>query len=333
MATFEEQYGEMIGEIITNGISNKSLDVRTYWKDGEPAYTNALWGRMFRIKPEDGFPILTKKWVNPKSFTSEILWIMQHASNVVQDARDLGTGVWDEWEQEDGTIGTAYGYQIRNNYYQVGVNDISDKALRAIGKNILDVDEGKDNYAVEIVDGEEVVKLTQIDYVIYQLIDNPYSRQTITTLMNPKEHHKMALPPCVWSSHWEIMADGRLYLSVKARSTDTFLGLPYNISQYALLHRLIAHVTGRELGDFIFVMDDVHLYDRHIDKAIEYLQNESKEVPTLWIDETVTGFKDFVYEENFGFNGYEKEDFSVIKAPIAVGFHELDKEVQEKLQK
>lgn len=332
---FKRQYDERLMDIIANGVSNEGKEVRTVWKDGEPAYTKAVWVRQFRVRPEDPFPLLYKKFVNPKSFTSEILWIMQKASNVVQDARDLGTKVWDEWENEEGTIGKAYGYQIRNNRFVVEVDKVSEKARKAMGRDIVKYGEGKKgDYLQQFEDGKVVVKLTQIDYVIHQLIDNPYSRQTMTTIYNPKEHHEMELPPCVWTSHWEVMADGKLYLAVTARSSDTFLGLPFNVAQYSLLHRLIAHVTGYEIGDFVLTTDDSHLYDRHIPIALEYLEREEPEIDVeFWIDEEVESFRDFEYEINFGWKGYSKEEVKPLAAPIAIGLRELERLREEEKQK
>ena len=336
MATFSRQYDELLTDIISNGVTNKGLDVRTYWKDGEKAYTKALWGRSFLIQPQEGFPILSKKFVNPISYSSEILWIMQKASNNVQDARDLGTNVWNEWENEEGTIGKAYGYQIENNTYKVQYDNISDRAKVAIGKEFSkgskeEID--RNLYKVYVEKGKRYVDLNQIDYVIHQLIDNPYSRQTITTLMNPKEFHEMALPPCVWATHWEIMGDNRLYLSVKARSSDTFLGLPFNVSQYAQIHRLIAHIVGVEIGDFFFTMDDVHIYDRHIPIAMEYQKQDERELPEFWIDKNVKSFQEFEYGKNFGLNGYTKDKHLVLRAPIAIGKAELERIKREENKK
>lgn len=321
MASFDEQYANLLVDIIENGVSNEGKEVRTVWKDGTPAYTKAVWGRMMRFTPEDGFPILTRKFVNPLSFSSEIMWVKQKASNLVQDARDLGTNVWNEWEQEDGTIGRAYGYQIENNTYKVALDDISEASFIAIGKEYVKLPTEIDGL------NREYTYLNQIDYVIHQLIDNPYSRQTITTLMNPKDTHLMALPPCVWTAHWEVMGDDKLYLSVHARSSDVFLGLPFNISQYALLHRLIAQVTGREIGDFVFIIDDAHLYDRHIEKSAEFLERDVQDIPRFWLDESITSFQEFEYGEHFDWIGYNKHVYIPLPAPIAVGRGELEQEV------
>lgn len=324
MATFNKQYDERLIDIMSNGVSNEGQNVRTVWKDGKPAYTRAVWHRVMRFKPEDGFPILTKKYVNPKSFSSEILWIMQKASNVVEDARELGTSVWDEWENEEGTIGKSYGYQIANNTYRVYLSDISHQSFEAMGKKAGTT--GLEDYSifVDIKTGKKYIELNQIDYVIHQLIDNPYSRQTVTTLMNPKEHHDMELPPCVWTSHWEVLG-GKLQLAVTARSSDTFLGFPFNVSQYALLHRLIGHVTGWSIGDFVITTEDTHLYDRHIPIAMEYLEREEKRAPKFWLDESIKSFQDFEYGKSFGWLNYRKEDYEPLRAPIAIGRDEYER--------
>src|SRR5699024_10055055 len=123
---------------------------------------------------------------------------------------------------------------------------------------------------------EEVGYLNQIDYDIHKIINNPYSRQTVTTLLNPKEFHEMELPPCVWTSHWGVMG-GKLQLAVTARSSDTFSGLPFNVAQYSLLHRLIAHVTGLLIGDFTLTTEATHLYDRLGYKAQLYKKREKME--------------------------------------------------------
>src|SRR5699024_6168052 len=254
------------------------------------------------------------------------MWIMQKASNKITDAQELGTNVWNEWENEEGTIGKSYGYQIKNNTYKVRVKDISKTAMRAIGKEIRRNDKSKENYLVRM-DNEmgEVVDLNQIDYVIHKIIDNPYSRQTVTTLLNPKEFHEMELPPCVWTSHWGVMG-GKLQLAVTARSSDTFLGLPFNVAQYSLLHRLIAHVTGFPIGDFTLTTEDTHLYDRHVYKAQLYMKREEMEgYPELWIDEEVESFQEFEYEKNFGWNNYGKDKVNPLKAPIAIGKHEYER--------
>src|SRR5699024_5290495 len=104
---FNEQYEEVLKDIIENGTSNRGQEVRTVWKDGEPAYTRAVWVRQFRVRPEYPFPLLRKKFVNPKSLTAEIMWSMQKASNKITDAQELGTNVVNEWEDEEGTIGKA----------------------------------------------------------------------------------------------------------------------------------------------------------------------------------------------------------------------------------
>lgn len=319
MSKFDEQYNSWVKNILENGYSNEGENVDQVWKDGTPAYNTAVWHDTFRIKPEDGFPLLTTKFVNPKSLSSEILWIAIKQSNVVQDLRDLGSQVWNEWENEQGTIGKAYGYQLANNTYRVETEKISLKAWNAIKPY---------GTTAELVKGKyvEVAYLDQISFVIQQLIDNPSSRRIITTLMNPRETHEMELPPCVWTTHWN-MFNNKLHLAVTARSSDTFLGLPFNIAQYALLHRLIAHVTGYELGDFVFTGDNVHLYDRHIPIVKEQLKRKQLKAPEFWLDTTVKNINEFEYEKNFGWLNYDLETGHAgkLKAPISITKKEFER--------
>lgn len=313
MTAFDKMYDERLMDIIINGVSNEGEKVRTVWKDGEPAYTKAVWVRSMEFKPEDGFPILTKKFVNPVSAFSEIEWIMIHASNEVAKARELGTNVWNEWENEDGNIGRAYGWQIENNTYRVDYDKVSQKSWGAMGR-----------YYPPFPDenGKHVVDLNQLDYVIHQLIDNPSSRQTVTTMLSPKDKHLMELPPCVWTSHWQVLG-GKLYLAVTARSSDTFLGFPFNVSQYAYLHRLVAHVTGYPLGDFTITTENTHLYDRHIPIASEFRNREEYKAPEFVMDKSVKSIREFKYGKNVELRNYKHS--GKLQAPIAISPKELER--------
>lgn len=324
---FETQYRELLSDIIINGWSNEGQGVRTVWEDdGVPAYTKSVWARQLRIDLTKEFPLLTGKFVNTKSFSSEIQWILVEASNVVAKARELGTNVWNEWENEDGDIGSAYGYQVRNNTYRVYVDKISKKSLTAMGKTI-DGEKGENNYYSYHDEKDEFyVELMQLDYVIHQLIDNPASRQTILTLWNPKETHEMELPPCVFQSDWEIR-DGKVCVAITVRSSDVFLGLPFNVAQYSLIANQIAQVTGYGLGEMVFTLNNAHLYDRHIPLALEYLQRETHQTPQFWIDKSVKAINRFKYDINFGWYGYGKHKghAGTLPAPLAISPREYER--------
>lgn len=293
---------------------------RMFWKDSTPAYFKSIFGKSFSISPEDGFPILTKKFVPVKSMSQEILWIWQKQSNNVQELRDMGCKVWDEWELPDGTIGKAYGYQLANNYYLVDPNQLSDKSIDVLSLPF----ENKEDM-VEMSRGKKY-PLNQVQYVIQQLIDNPYNRQILTTLWKIDDLNEMSLQPCVYETQW-IVVNGKVDLIVRVRSSDTFLGLPYNVAQYSLLHRLISHVVGIPFGNITFQLGDVHLYDRHDECAEIFNQNPSFEAPNLWIDPSVKHFEDFEYNKNFGLVDYKLNvgNAGKIETEVCITIDELNR--------
>ena len=295
-------------------------EVGMFWKDGTIAKVKSYFGDQIVIKPEDGFPICTNKFVPVKSNFNEGLWIWQKRSNVVQELRDMGSKVWDEWELPDGTIGKAYGYQM-------------DKIVKIISK-----DEDKDLFESIYRDGsysdfygffgDTRLVISQTDYVINEIKYNPTSRRILTTMWNVDDLDKMSLPPCVHSTQWSVK-NNKVTLKVTSRSSDTFLGLPFNISQYAMLHRLITYVAGRELGDLIFSLGDVHIYDRHIPLAKEFIsRGNGIESPEMWIDHCDIGsFYDFEYGANFGLLDYSKDKghLGALPTEVSVTKKELDR--------
>lgn len=261
------QYNQIVSDIVSNGYSDEGENVRTVWKDGTPAHTKSLIGqKMFFDNKE--VPILTSKKVAWKTAIKEILWIWQMKSNRVQDLRDMGVKIWNEWELPDGTIGKAYGYQLgkknRTLYYPAPIN--------------------------------EKYKVDQVDYLLHQLKTNPASRRHITTLWNPDELDDMALTPCVWKTQW-FVKEGQLHLIVEARSNDMGLGNPFNVFQYNVLQRMIAQVCDLELGEYHYLMGDAHVYLRHIEPLSEQIEQPIYEPPTLWINPEVKNFYDFTIND------------------------------------
>lgn len=201
--------------------------------------------------------------MNWKSSLIELLWIWQKKSNVVQDLRDMGSKIWDEWEREDGTIGKAYGYQL-----------------------------SKKNQ----IHPETNLYIDQVDYLLYQLKNNPFSRRHYVTLWNPDDISDMALTPCVHSTMWQVR-HGKLCLEVFCRSNDMALGNPFNITQYNILQRMIAQVTGLELGEYIYNISNAHIYDRHIDDITEQVEREVYDLPEIWINPEIKDFYDFTIDD------------------------------------
>ena len=124
----------------------------------------------------------------------------------------------------------------------------------------------------------------------------------------------MELPPCVYETHWVVL-DDKLNLKVTARSSDVALGLPYNVYQYSMLHRMIAQVTGHQVGEICFDLDIPHLYDRHLDTIQEQIKGETHEQPSIWINPEIKSFYDFTTEDikvtNYKHNGKFRYEIAI----------------------
>lgn len=276
MTVADEQYNKMIEDIIEHGYTDEGESVRTVWdSDGTPAHTKSLIGRHFHFDNNE-VPILTSKRVAWKTAIRELLWIWQQKSNNVKDLQAAGVQIWNQWEQPDGTIGKAYGYQLG-------------KEIRTSTKRVIEglSDEGECTV---------VVYQDQVDYLLDQLKNNPSSRRHITTLWDADDLSEMALTPCVWSTQWFVKG-GKLHLKVISRSGDMALGVPFNVFQYNVLQRMIAQVTGYEVGDYFFEIGDAHIYTRHFEGLKEQIKREPFDAPTLWINPEVKNFYDFTIDD------------------------------------
>ncbi|PGO60766.1 thymidylate synthase [Priestia megaterium] len=284
------QYNSLVQDVIYNGTWDKDQKVRTVWADGKPAYTKSVISRQFRFDNSE-VPILTTKRVAWKTAIKELLWIWQMKSNDVRVLQEMGVKIWDEWMLPDFTIGKAYGYQL-------GKKNRVIKLRR----------HWKGNYWTQ------AKKVDQVDYLIHELKNNPASRRHITTLWNPDDLEEMSLTPCVYETQWYVR-NGKLSLEVRCRSNDLALGNPFNVFQYNVLHRMIAQVTGYELGEYIFNIGDAHIYERHIEPLTEQINRESYEAPTLWINPEVKNFYDFTIDD-FELRDYKHGD--TIKMEVAI---------------
>ena len=282
MTRFDDIYKSIVMNIIENGQMQKG-NVRAKYADGSPAYTKYVRNVNFEIKPEDGFPILQSKRVAWKTAFKEIDWIFRQMNNNVDDLEDMGVKIWSDWKKPDGTIGRAYG----------GV----------LGRKIW--------RPITAVDGSRVYKeMNQVEYILHEIKWNPRSRRIMTNLFEVEHLSDMALEPCVYGSHWEVCDDNKLHLYVKQRSADSILGLPFNTSQYSLLHRRIAQVTGKELGTMYWTIDNAHIYDRHLELAEKQVTADISELettqPKLILPESRDFFGTPLYEakiENYKHNG------------------------------
>lgn len=261
MSQFDQQYNEIIQDIVDNGVWDRDQQVRTRWSDGTPAYTKSAISKQITLDNSE-VPILTTKKVAWKTAIKELLWIWQHKDNNVDNLNRMGVKIWDEWKQGDNTIGKAYGYQL---------GKLSRKFVNE-------------------------VRIDQVDHLLWNLFHNPSSRRHVTSLWNIDDLDEMALNPCVWHTQW-LVKEGKLHLIVGIRSNDMALGNPFNVFQYYVLQRMITQVTGYQLGTLTFNINDAHVYERHIGALNEQILREQYEAPTLWINPDVKNFYDFTIDD------------------------------------
>ena len=276
MSRADEIYRATCLDILENGFWDTDLQVRPRWADGTPAHTVKKFGVVNRYDLREEFPIMTLRRTYWKSAIDEILWIWQKKSNRLDE---LGSHVWDEWAQEDGTIGKAYGYQL-------GV---------------------KHKYP----EGE----FDQVDRVLYDLKHNPASRRILTSIFNHADLHEMALAPCAYSMTFNVSGN-TLNAILNQRSQDMLTANNWNVCQYAALVHMIAQVSGLQAGELVHVIADCHIYDRHVDLVKKMLDNPTFEAPKFEIDPTVTDFYAFT-KDSFRMVDYKCNKFDY-EIPIAI---------------
>jgi len=269
-------FNKMWRDIIENGYSDEKEEVRPRWEDGTPAHTIKKFGVVNRYNLEEEFPILTLRPTYLKSAIDEILWIWQKKSNNI---KDLNSHVWDEWADKDGSIGKAYGYQLRQkHHYKEGDFD-------------------------------------QVDRVLFDLKNNPYSRRIITNLYNHNDLNEMNLYPCAYSMTFNV-TDGKLNGILNQRSQDILAANNWNVCQYAVLLHMFAQVSNLKIGELVHVIADAHIYDRHIPIIKEMIERESFDAPTFKMNENVKDFYDFTVDD-FTLENYQKGE-QIKNIPIAI---------------
>lgn len=249
-----------------NGISDEGQPVRPKWEDGTPAHTKKNFGIVNRYDLSEEFPIITIRQTYFKSAIDEILWIWQKKSNNI---RDLKSRVWDQWADSSGSIGKAYGYQLGiKHQYKEGLFD-------------------------------------QVDRILYDLKNNPYSRRIICSMYNHNDLHEMHLYPCAYSLTLNVTGD-KLNAILNQRSQDMLVANNWNVCQYAVLVHMFARSSGLKAGELVHVIADAHIYDRHIETVKEIITNPQYPAPKLIIDPSVTDFYQFSVDsfklENYQYN-------------------------------
>ncbi len=263
MSLADNIFISMCQDIINNGYSTEGEKVRPKWEDGSFAYTVKQFGVVNRYDLRKEFPAITLRKTYIKSAVDEMLWIWQQKSNNIHD---LKSGVWDEWADENGSIGKAYGYQMGvKHQYKEGMMD-------------------------------------QVDRVIYDLKNNPYSRRIMTNLYVHEDLHEMNLYPCAYSMTFNVTKDkdsDKLVLNaiLNQRSQDVLAANNWNVVQYAVLLMMLAQVTDMIPGELVHVIADAHIYDRHIDIVKELIARPTYDAPKVRLNPDVKDFYDFTTDD------------------------------------
>ncbi len=276
MSYADEVFIATCKDILENGIYDNDIEVRPRWEDGTPAHTVKKFCIVNRYDLSKEFPILTLRKTFLKNSVDELLWIWQKKSNNINE---LGSKVWDAWADENGSIGKAYGYQMSvKHHYPEGDMD-------------------------------------QVDKVIWDLKNNPGSRRIITNLYVHQDLSEMALYPCAYGMTFNVTGR-KLNGILNQRSQDMLAANIWNVCQYSALLCMMAQVTGFEPGEFVHVIADAHIYDRHIPIVEELIKLKPFDAPKVTVDKSVTDFYDFT-KDSFTIENYKYHEFDK-KIPVAV---------------
>lgn len=275
MSYADKIFKENCRDILENGFSDEALPVRPRWEDGAPAHTVKKFGIVNRYDLSKEFPIMTLRRTALKTCVGELLWIWQKKSSNIND---LGSHIWDQWADESGSIGKAYGYQL-------GI---------------------KHKYA----EGE----FDQVDRVIYDLKHNPQSRRILTNIYNHADLHEMHLYPCAYSMTFNVSGNV-LNAVLNQRSQDMLTANNWNVCQYAVLVYMLAQISGLKAGELVHVIADAHIYDRHIPLVKKMLELQPYDAPEFKLDSTVSDFYAFT-KDSVSLTGYKYHELNG-KIPVA----------------
>ena len=263
MSYADKVFVAMCQDILENGTSTEGELVRPHWEDGTSAHTIKKFGVVNRYDLSKEFPAITLRKTYIKSATDELLWIWQKKSNNIHD---LKSHVWDEWADEDGSIGKAYGYQLGvKHQYKEGMMD-------------------------------------QVDRVIYDLKHTPFSRRILTNIYVHQDLHEMNLYPCAYSMTFNVTqkkGDDRLTLNgiLNQRSQDVLAANNWNVCQYAVLMHMLAQVCDMRVGELMHVIADAHIYDRHVPIVKELIERPQYDAPKFWLNPDIKDFYQFTTDD------------------------------------
>ena len=241
------------------GLLEHILNKGTDKKDRTGTGTLSTFGYQMRFNLEDGFPLMTTKKLHVKSIIHELLWFLKGSTNV-KYLQENGVRIWNEWADEQGSLGPVYGFQWRS------------------------------------WTNNEGVKIDQIQNVIESIKNDPVSRRHLVSAWNVGDLDKMALPPCHILFQFYV-SEGKLSCQLYQRSADVFLGVPFNIASYSFLLMMMAQVTGLKPFEFIHTLGDAHLYSNHIEQAKLQLTRKPKKLPQVKLNPKINNIFDFKYED------------------------------------
>ncbi len=273
-----KQYLDVLKKVMENGVDKPN---RT------GIDTRAMFGFVMRFDLSKGFPAVTTKKLAFKAVKAELLWFLKGSSDV-KELQKMGCHIWDGnaeadyWKPKarfDGDLGRIYGVQWRK---------------------------WKSPYSDEPID--------QIKQVIDKIKNNPGSRRIVFSAWNPGELDRMVLPPCHMFSQF-FVANGKLSMSMYQRSCDMFLGVPFNITSYSLLLSMMSQVTNLEVGKFVHILGDYHIYHNHFKQVKTQLARKPFPLPKLWLNPEIKDIDKFKMED---IKLIDYKHHEAIKAPMAV---------------
>ena len=279
------QYHELLKHI---------LDTGTRHQDRTGVGTISAFGYQTRFDLREGFPIVTTKRVPFRWVAEELFWFLSGSTDE-RDLRARGVDIWEEWAtpeqtarfgRAEGDLGPVYGY-----------------LWRSFGGTY-----------------PETNGVDQIARLVREIETNPNSRRLIVTGWNPETCDEVALPPCHTLFQFKVESGRTLHCQLYQRSADAFLGVPFNISSYALLTHLVAWVSGLEAGDFIHTFGDLHIYSNHLEQVEELLSREPLPLPALEImgADSLKGLEGLLNFKWENLNLMSYKSYGKIAAPVAV---------------
>lgn len=311
-----KQYLDLLKDILENGNERE---------DRTGVGTISVFGRQIRFNMNDGFPAVTSKKLAWKSVVSELLWFLEGSTNEHRLAEIRNEKPYNELtEKERKTIWTlnAENQGVALGYKDGELGPVYGKQWSKWKKIIIEP--MRDFFGGFCGDTFRTVEINQIENIIKEIKENPTSRRLLVSAWNVAELDEMALPPCHYSFQFYVEGKNNEYLSLmfNMRSTDEFLGAPFNIASYGLLLHIIAKLTNKIPHELIGNFGDTHIYKNHLEQVREQIKRTPHKLPTLKMPEldyqnmTIDEVLKSVKTSDFVLENYEHDD--VLKAPMAV---------------